>query len=211
MSNPERLSLHALAQLAGCTKAAVLKATRTGRLHRGDDGKVALDDGDTRLFIEQIRLRHEHEIGRVALDAQIETRRLSAGAEEAPEQAKQTSSVVAPSSSAPFPALTDQEIDVRAPAILDCLDGLQGGYRVGLVPRDAVVNLVQGAYSLLMGALTNKDDIVADPYALAGTLSQLFKDWTYAFLDTDLDAALYEADIATREIITRFKRERKLT
>ena len=94
----------------------------------------------------------------------------------------------------PFSALADQEFDTRAPLVLDTLDGLRGSYRVGLVPRDAVVNLVQSLYGVLMGALTNEDDTAADPYALASTLSQLFKDWTRAFLDTDLDAVLAEAE-----------------
>jgi hypothetical protein len=192
MSNSERLSLHALARLAGCTKAAVLKATRTARLHRGEDGKIPLDDGDTRLFIEQIRLRRDHEDGRIALDAEIEGRRRSASAEPAPV-------VGAPAERVLYPALQASDIDLHSPVVLDTLDALDNPVRVGLVERAAVVNLVQALYSVLLITPTDETSLALDPFDLARKVSNIFADFLAFALESDIDRILAETESAISE------------
>lgn len=199
MPDLANVSARALARLVPCSKNSVAKALHSGRLHTLADGSIPLDDGDTQLFIESIRLRHEHEEGRIALDAEIEGRRRGAVAEEAPEQVEPAPTVAAPSERVPFPALQAAEIDPRSPSVLDALDGLDDPHRVGLVDRGAVVNLVQALYSVLMVTPIGEDSLALDPFDMGRKISSIFKDFLAFALESDIDSILAEAEAATRE------------
>ena len=199
MPDPAYVSARALARLVPCSKNSVAKALHSGRLQALEDGRIPLDSADTQLFIDQIRLRHEHEEGRIALDAQIEGRRRSAIIERAPEQAEPAPAVAAPSEHAPYAALQAAELDPWSPAVLDTLDGLDDPHRISLVPRDAVVNLVQALYSTLMLAPVGEDTLALDPFDLARKVSGIFKDFLAFALESDIDRILAEAEAATRE------------